>query len=405
MSEPSGMVQATTKAGQQRNDTMSLFSSASNLVKTVVNQKREKEDRDLTADLALITAASSNPEDPHNKAIMEGIASDPKRVKRLQKAIGYNPFSGEAPGPETKTMMQFSKDQQQKKQIAQMVQQKIAGQLGPGAAQQGVQTQGGGQPQGGTGQPTGQPGQGGGQPQGGQPRQGGSAMDQLMSRMPNTMQLSPMVELHGALIKAGMLTSADTTAKSFNDLIKLAVTNDQKYAEMQSKLMLSDRQAANRLAEIRERGKYLLDVKKLGEEGAGKRTERRALATERSATTRAKATTDAAKIREQAVSQRADITKKHDMLKAETKHIDEDIKNLETRIQNSKGEDKERLIREQEMKKELKTAKENLMDAYDKQGAQIDDKLKQSPTSLLNEGDSKDDDDLSKSMDDEDKIF
>jgi len=381
MGEPQ-QIHATTAGGQKRNDISSLISSVSNIVKAGVNKKREKDSRDLEADLALITAASSNPQDPHNRAILDALSQDPKRMKRLEKAIGYNPLSGEPPPPETQTMMKFSKDNQQKQAAKQQqITQAIASQLGPQAAQQG-----------------------GASPQSIPGQQPGHAMDALMSRMPNTPQLSPMVQLQAGLIKAGILPSADKSLTALTGLFKDIMTNDAKYAEILGKLQMQDKVLAGKLQEVRERGRYLLDQEKMKQEGAGSRTDVRAKATVESAKIRAEAQKESAKIRQENVSKRADVTRQHKLLVDEVKQIDQDIKNLDVQIASADKTRKPQLIQEQQMKKELKNAKEQLMDVYDKQGAQLDQVIKQSPTSQLDSGTSNEDD-LSKEMDDEDKIF
>jgi len=376
-------IHATTAGGQKRNDISSLISSVGNIVKAGVNKKREKESRDLEADLALITAASSNPQDPHNRAILDALSQDPKRMKRLEKAIGYNPLSGEPPPPETQTMMKFSKDNQQKQAAKQQqITQAIVHHLGPQAAQQGGAA------------PSPVPGQ-----------QPGHAMDALMSRMPNTPQLSPMVQLQAGLIKAGILPSADKSLTALTGLFEDIMTNDARYAEIQGKLQVQDKVLAATLAEVRERGRYLLEQEKMKQEGAGSRTDVRAKATVQSAKIRAEAQKESSRIRQENVSKRADVTKQHKLLIEEVKQLDQDIKNNDVQIAATTDKArKQQLIQEQQMKKELKNAKEQLMDVYDKQGAQLDTVIKQSPTSQLDSGTSNEDD-LSKEMDDEDKIF
>lgn len=376
-------INATTAGGQKRNDISSLISSVGNIVKAGVNKKREKEARDLEADLALITAASSQPQDPHNRAILDALSQDPKRMKRLEKAIGYNPLSGEPPPPETQTMMKFSKDNQQK-QVAkeQQLTQAIAAKLGPQAAQQGGAA------------PSSVPGQ-----------QPGHAMDALLARSPNVQQLSPMVQLQAGLIKAGILPNADTSLKSLTGLFKDIMTNDAKYAEIIGKLQMQDKTLAGKLQEVRERGKYLLEQEKMKQEGAGSRAQTRAGATVESARIRAKATVGASKARSEAVSKRGEVTKQHKLLVDEVKQIDQDIKNLDVQIAAADSKRKPVLIQEQQMKKELKNAKEQLMDVYDKQGAQLDNVIKQSPTSILDSGSIMDDEDQTKQMDEEDRIF
>lgn len=381
MGEPN-QINATTVGGQKRNDINSLISSVSNIVKAGVNKKREKDSRDLEADLALITAASSQPDDPHNRAILDALSQDPKRMKRLEKAIGYNPLSGEPPPPEARTMMKFSKENQQKQAAKQQqITQAIAQHLGPQAAQQGGAT------------PQSMPGQ-----------QSGHAMDALLSRSPNVPQMSPMIQMQAALIKAGILPKADTSLQSLTSLFKDIVTNDAKYAEIAGRLKEKDMDLYNRITEVRERGKFLLEQEKLKQEGAGARSKERAGATVKSAQIRADATKEAARLRTEAVTKRADVTKQHKLLVDEVKQIDQDIKNLDVQIASADKTRKPQLIQEQQMKKELKNAKEQLMDVYDKQGAQLDTVIKQSPTSQLDSGTSNEDD-LTQQMDDEDKIF
>lgn len=385
MGQPTGTIDhPMTAGGRQRNDFANLTSAVSNVVRTAVNKKREKDDQALTADLASIQAASSNPTDPHNQQLIQAIADDPKRAKRLEKALGYNPLSGEPPPPETQTLMKFhAASQQQKATKAQQITQAITRALGPQAAQQG-----------------------GGAPTNAMPGiPQGSAMGNLMARSPNVAQLTPAVQLQAQLIKAGVLPKSDTSLQSMTTLLKELMTSDAKYAEIQGKLMQTDKAAAARLAEIRARGKYLMDIQKMRDTAAGQRTERRAQATEHSADVRSAAVVQASKEREKAISQRQDITKRHTLLQKEVTALDQDIKNLDVQIAAADKTRKPQLIQEQQMKKELKTAKEQLMDVYDKQGTQIDDQLKQSPTELLNEPDANQGGDLSKEMDQEDRIF
>lgn len=384
MSGPVGNVQATTRAGQQRNDFNQLISSVGNVVKQGINAKREKEDRDLMVDLSIIQAASSNPTDPHNQQLIQAIAQDPKKVKRLQKALGYNPFSGEAPPPETQALNKFAASSAQQK--ARQVQQAVSQQLGPQAAQQG----------GGT--PAGMPGV----PQ-------GSAMGNLMARSPNVAQLTPAVQLQAQLIKAGVLPKSDTSLQSMTTLLKEIMTSDAKYAEVQGKLQQTDMAAAARLAEIRARGKVLMDIQKMRDIAAGQRTERRAQATEHSADVRSAAVVKASKNREAAITRRTELTKQHKLLSNQAKLVQNDINGLNLQITQATNDHddvrKNRLIQEQQMKKEQLNLLENLMGSYDKEGQQIDDQLKQSPTELLNEPDANQGGDLSKEMDQEDRIF
>lgn len=247
MGHPVGNVNATTAGGQKRNDINNLISGVSNIVKGAVNKKREKEDQALMSDLAIIEAASSNPNDPHNKAIIQSIGDDPKRTKRLEKALGYNPLSGEPPPPEAQTLAKYGAQSQQKKQqktamLTQMIQQK----LGPQAAQQG-----GGQSQGGAPQVPGQ-------------QQQGGAMDNLMSRMPNTAQLSPIVQVQAELIKAGILPKADTQLSAVKDLMKEAMTNDAKYAEISARLEASNNASLMRFKAVldQSRTRYATEVLK-----------------------------------------------------------------------------------------------------------------------------------------------
>jgi len=105
--EPVGNVNATTRDGQKRNDLNQLITTVGNVVKTGVNAKREKDEQGLIHNLAIIQAAASNPDDPHNQQILDTMSKDPKVVKQLQKALGYNPLGGEPPPPEFKTLQKF----------------------------------------------------------------------------------------------------------------------------------------------------------------------------------------------------------------------------------------------------------------------------------------------------------
>lgn len=213
MTQPSGLVNATTRAGQQRNDTLSLINSVGNIVKGAMNKKNEKEQRDLMSDLALIQAAASNPSDPHNQNILQQIADDPKRVKRLQKAIGYNPLSGDKMPPEAQTLTKFAAQSQVKNQ-------QQGGGGGNTTPQSGNQT--GGTP---------------GVPQ-------GSPMANLLSRMPNMQQLAPMVQLQGELIKSGILPKADTQLNALSDLTKTLIQSESRMKEAKEKALATHNVAA-----------------------------------------------------------------------------------------------------------------------------------------------------------------
>ena len=201
---PTGMVNATTKAGQRRNDMQSLISSVGNIVRAGINKKNQTQERDLMHDLAIIQAASSNPDDPHNKMILDKMMNDPKVVKRLQKALGYNPLSGEEPPPEAKTLMKFG-------------------------AQQKIKQQG---QQGGGGQPTGQSGQ---------------AMTNLMSRMPNVQQINPVVAMQAELIKAGILPKNDLSPKALLEYVQEAMKDDTKREEIKARAESTNNQTLMRL--------------------------------------------------------------------------------------------------------------------------------------------------------------
>lgn len=372
MTQPVTNVNATTEAGQKRNDLNNLLHGIGNIVKAGVNKKREKDDRDLMADLAIIQGAASNPNDPHNKALLDSIASDPKKVKRLQKALGYNPLSGEAMPPETQSLMKGVQSiQDNKAQKGQQIQQLIASKLGPQAAQM----------------------PGGTTPQ---PQQGG-AMQNLLSRMPNTPQLNPVVAIQGELIKAGILPKADTSMQAMVSLTKEIMTNDAKYAEIKSKAEASNNRAIlSYLASI-DKAKNAIELEKMKQQGGKERTEIRAGATTESARIRAKAEVDAANIRAQSVRDRyasTHTTAETAKLDKAIKNIDADIKNLDVQIaaaRTAKDSDRvKKLTEEQESRKALKDALE-----------QREIGSQPSPTDLLRNSDSSNEDE----MDQEDRIF
>lgn len=217
MGQPTNQVQATTRAGQRRNDMQSLISSVGNVVKAGVNKKRQKDEQSLMHNLAVIQAASSNPDDPHNKLILDQMMNDPKVVKQLQKALGYNPLSGEEAPPEAKTLQKFGAQLQQKQAVTQN--------------NPALQGGGGGSPQ-----------------QGGQPSpQSGGAMQNLMSRMPNTQQINPVVAMQAELIKAGILPKNDMTPKALLDFVQEAMKDDTKREEIKAKAEATNNQSLMRL--------------------------------------------------------------------------------------------------------------------------------------------------------------
>jgi len=213
-SQPIGQVQATTRAGQRRNDMQGLISSVGNIVKAGVNKQREKSEQGLMHNLAVIQAASSNPDDPHNKLILDQMMNDPKVVKSLQKALGYNPLSGEEAPPETKTLQKFGAQLKQKQQVQQQ------GQVLNG------------QPQ--------------GNGQGGAP-QPGAAMNNLMSRMPNTQQINPVISMQAELIKAGILPKNDLGPKALMDYVTEVMKDETKREELKTRAEATNNQGLMRL--------------------------------------------------------------------------------------------------------------------------------------------------------------
>lgn len=354
MGEPVGNVQSTTAAGTQRNDLNNLISGVGNIVKAGVNKKREKEDRDLMYDLSIIQAASSNPNDPHNKALLDTIASDPKKVKRLQKALGFNPLSGEEMPPETKALMKGAQTLHQKKQEkAQQIQQAIAQQLGGGAAQM----------------------QGGGS-QVGQQAQSGGAMSNLMNRMPNTPQMNPIVAIQGELIKAGILPKADTSLKAMTDLTKELMTNQEKFEETKMKVDASNNRTLQQYFKSVQDAKDKIELEKMKLQGAKEQEQMKQKGAKERTQIRAGATVGAAKIHADATKYTADKRSQtavdrykatHSEVESKKldkaiKNIDADIKNLDVQIataRTSKDTKKiQQLTEEQEAKKALKTALE-----------------------------------------------
>lgn len=316
-----GKVAATTSYGQKRNDLMDLFHTVGQVATQAVNLKRQKDENELMSDLAIIQAAASNPDDPHNKAILDKMAADPKVTKRLQKALGYNPLSGEQPPAETKTLMKFGAQTEQKKRAQALVQ----------AAQQ---------------------------------RTGG-AMEALQSRAPNVPQMNPIIAVQGELIKAGILPKTETSMKSFVDLTKEIMTNDTKYAEIRAKAETSRNTALLNYLKAVDEGKNKLEVERMKQQGAGDRANVHASATVKSAELRSKATVDAAKIRGQSTIDRYKSTHTSEEAKAldkAIKNIDADIKNLDVQIataRSMKDDNKVKsLTEEQASKKAIKDALE-----------------------------------------------
>lgn len=215
MGQPTNQVQATTRAGQRRNDMQSLISSVGNVVKAGVNVKRQKDEQSLMHDLAVIQAAASNPDDPHNKMILDTMMKDPKVVKRLQKALGYNPLSGEEAPPEAKTLQKFGAQLQQKQAVAQQGQGATQVQGGASKVQQGNQP--------------------------------GTAMNNLMSRMPNTQQINPVVAMQAELIKAGIMPKNDLGPKALLDFVQEAMKDDTKREEIKARAEATNNQALMRL--------------------------------------------------------------------------------------------------------------------------------------------------------------
>lgn len=240
---PTGMVNATTRAGQRRNDMQSLISSVGNIVRAGINKKNQNTERDVMHDLAIIQAAASNPDDPQNKAILDKMSQDPKVVKRLQKALGYNPLAGEPPPTEAKAMMKFQAAQQPRQQAVQAAQ-------GRSAVQNNPALQGGGQGNGSSGAtptpiPNAIPGQNTPQPI--PNAQGGGAMQNLLSRMPNTQQINPVVAMQAELIKAGIMPKNDLGPQGMLTYVTELMKDDTKRAELKARAEATNNVALMRL--------------------------------------------------------------------------------------------------------------------------------------------------------------
>jgi len=248
---PTGQVQATTRAGQRRNDMQSLISSVGNIVKAGINKKNQNVERDVMHDLAIIQAASSNPDDPQNKAILDKMMQDPKVVKRLQKALGYNPLAGEPPPTEAKAMMKFQASQQPRQQAIQAASQRSAIQNNPAL------TGGGGGDPGfyrnnpspntdpGFTKPNPSPNTDPGFTR--NAPQPGMAMNNLLSRMPNTQQINPVVSMQAELIKAGILPKNDLGPKAILDYVTELMKDDTKREELKARAQATNNVAMMRL--------------------------------------------------------------------------------------------------------------------------------------------------------------
>ena len=324
---PAGNVNATTRGGQRRNDFNNLMQSVGNIVKTGINKKRQENERDIMHDLAVIQSAASNPDDPHNKAILDKMAQDPKVVKRLQKSLGYNPLSGEAPTEEQQALIKFGAQSQAKN--AQQV------------MRTGEQTQGGNQLQ-----PTGAP-------------TGGGAMQNLLSRMPNTNQINPVVAMQAELIKAGILPKNDMTPKALLSFVQEAMKDSTKREDIKARAeATNNRTLMNLYQSLTKADAYL---KRGGAHDASQEKiakghdDARRYAADKSA--------ESAKYRSDRSGSGRDQT--FNNLKIAANAYDQDIKNLDVQIAaaKNKGDDKAyaALKRQQDQKKALKSSIEQAM--------------------------------------------
>lgn len=369
-----GKVEGATAYGRQRNDVMNIVHAISNVTKQHINQKREKENNQMMADMAIIQAAAANPNDPHNKAILDKMAQDPKTVNRLKKALGYNPLSGEPMPPETKTMVQFGAQQQQKQQRAQQLAQAV--QQRTGQTQQGDARN----------NPMEIPsnvGQGGG---------GGGVMGGLLSRAPNTPQVNPVVQVQGELIKAGIMPKADVSLQAFATLTKDLMTNHEKYDEFKAKVEATNNRTLMEYQKSIDAARNRLDLEKIRQTGAGQRSTERAGAQVKSAQIRAAATIQAAKIRQQNSAKLQEMRTKHQLLVKETEQLDKDIKNAQVDraavLQSGKKVDSaEYKAADKEIQRlnNLKGKNEELMKMYDDHEGRLKESVKTPTTQLLDD--------------------
>lgn len=235
-----GQPHSTTRAGQNRQDFGSIINSVSNIVKAGLNKKNQNTERDVMHDLAIIQAAASNPDDPQNKQILDKMSQDPKVVKRLQKALGYNPLAGDPPPVEAKAMMKFQAAQQPRQQAIQAATQRNAIQNNPA-----LQGGGGGTTQ---GQPS----------RNGQP-QPGTAMNNLMSRMPNTQQINPVVAMQAELIKAGIIPKNDLGPQGMLTYVTELMKDDTKREELKARAAATNNVALMRLYDTVIRANTMLE--------------------------------------------------------------------------------------------------------------------------------------------------
>lgn len=342
---PPGNVQATTHAGQRRNDINNLFQSVGNIVKTGINAKRQKDERDIMSDLAIIQAAASQPDDPHNKEILNKMANDPKVVKRLQKALGYNPLSGDAPGPETQAMMKYHAQVQMKTQAREQAQARVT-----------------------------------------------DAMKNLMSRMPNTQQINPVVSMQAELIKAGILPKNDMSPKALLDFVTEAMKDKTKQQEILERAKATNNQTLMRLYETIARANAYLKGTEMRTKAGVKEAEIRAGATRYGADRRFDAVREAVGDRDRTID---NLKKVSDAYENSVKNLDVAIARALKQSQGKETDEVKRLKEEQKRYKSLKDGIDNTMKDYKSKPLaapltgtdELDQQLDPSKVDEMNEGD------------------
>lgn len=257
LTQGNGQVEFGTKGGRNRAALQNIFGNATKMVVAAEQNKEQKETRALALDLERIMIASQNPDDPHNKQVIDDILSDSKRRKKISEALNIQ-F-----GP-----VEDKRDPQVKAALSQAMQKVQAAQQAQPQMQGGTPSPQGGQPD-----IMGTPQVGGAQAQGlppagsvmQQPQQNGYAQ-QLARQMPQVPGANPQLQIMQQLMKimspmmvAGV--NAQSRENAANTMAVARVEAQKVMSEARSKDVTAQNEAKLKAANIMVKGR-LDDTKK-----------------------------------------------------------------------------------------------------------------------------------------------
>lgn len=225
-----------TSSGNKRNSINNLFGTVNKMVTAAQQNQEQRKIRDLSLDLERLMIAAQNPDDPHNKEVINDILGDAKKRKAIAEALNikFGPVEDDR-SPEGKAALQKAVQAVQTKTQAQPQMQ-------------------GGTPQ--SGQPTPQPQAAQPQPQTApqvQQQQGGfnTYAQQFMRQMPNAQVMSPQFAASMQMLqRMAPYFSAMSRERASENLAMARVEAQKIMTQARSGDVLAQNQAKIKAAQI-----------------------------------------------------------------------------------------------------------------------------------------------------------